>query len=58
MRLAARGTRNMDDGELTIEDKAERAQLRRQAAKIYVESVLVAVALTLLLFAIPLLDLK
>ncbi len=56
--MAARGTRNMDDGELTIEDKAERAQLRRQAAKIYVESVLVAVALTLLLFAIPLLDLK
>lgn len=45
--------RNMDDGELTIEDKAVRARLRRQAAKVYAESVFVAVAFTLLLLAIP-----
>ena len=53
MRLAARGARNMDDEELTIEDKAVRAQLRRQAAKVYAESILAGVVLTALALAIP-----
>lgn len=46
--MAARGARNLDDGELTIEDKALRARLRRQATKVYVESILAALALTAL----------
>lgn len=53
MRLAARGTRNLDDGDSTIEDETVKAQLRKQANKVYAESIFVAAALTLLLFAIP-----
>ena len=43
----------MDGGELTIEDKAMTAQLRRQAAKVYAESILTGLALTALALVMP-----
>ena len=38
----------MDGGDEAIENEEERAQLRRQARRVYVESVLLAAVLTLL----------
>jgi hypothetical protein len=46
VRLAARGLRDMDDGEKPVEDQAERAQLKKQALAVYAKSVAVAVVLT------------
>ena len=53
MRLAARGTRNMDNGDSTVEDDMLKARLRSQAAKVYVESILAAVVVTALFLLIP-----
>lgn len=51
--MAARGTRNMDNGEEKIEDQALVQQLRRQADKVKKEAVGVAAALTLVALLIP-----
>ena len=48
MVLAARGARNLDGGDEAIEEAAVKGQLRRQARRVYVESVLLAAVLTLL----------
>ena len=48
MRLAARGTRNMDDGEQVIEDATELACVRRQAAGVTTRAVVIAIALAAL----------
>ena len=53
MALAARGARNMDAGDEQVSDEAERAQLRRQARRIHVQSVVAGVALTALAFFAP-----
>ena len=53
MRLAAQGLRNMDDGPERIEDPAILAQVRRQARKVYRESIAVALALTAVFMVIP-----
>jgi hypothetical protein len=45
----------MDTGPEAIEDAAELARVRRQARKVYVQSAVVATALTALVTAIPLL---
>gem|GEM_PF-2517424 len=44
--MTARGSRNMDTGEEKIEDAQLMQILRRQARKVYIESVLAAAALT------------
>ena len=51
--MAARGTRNLDDGEEQIEDQALVQQLRRQADKVQKEAVGVAVLLTLASLLLP-----
>lgn len=53
MALAARGARNMDTGDETVEEEAEKVTLRRQARRIHVESALAAAALTALSFFTP-----
>lgn len=53
MRLASRGTRNLDNGEEKVEDQAIAEQLRRQANKVQIEAVAVAGALTAILFLLP-----
>ena len=50
MGLAARGSRNMDDGEEKIEDSELRRLLRRRAMKVYLESVAMGVVLTVAVF--------
>jgi len=42
----------MDTGEETIEDKAERAAIRRQARKVAIESAVLAAAATFVALAI------
>jgi hypothetical protein len=44
--LAARGSRNLDNGEKKIEDETLIARLRRQARKVHVQSILTALLLT------------
>jgi hypothetical protein len=51
--LAARGSRHIGDSIEQIEDQAELAQVRRQAAKVNVKTVVVALLLTLLALLIP-----
>ena len=46
MRLAARGVRDLDGGEETIEVTFMRAQVKRQAREILIESLLLGAALT------------
>lgn len=46
MRLAGRGLRNMDTGEEAVTDADELAALRRQARKVHLEAVALAVVLT------------
>ena len=53
MSLAARGARNMDSGIERIEEDDVKAQLRRQARRVYLKAILAAAALTLLCLAIP-----
>jgi hypothetical protein len=48
VRLAARGTRNLDRGEERIDDAALVARLRSQARKVTVQSSLAAAGLTAL----------
>jgi len=51
--LAARGARNMDAGKEFIEDEDVKAQLRRQARRVYAKAIVAACALTLVCLAIP-----
>jgi hypothetical protein len=51
--LAARGTRKLGDKEEKIEDAAELAQVRRQARRVQLEALLVAIPLTLIGLALP-----
>ena len=51
--LAARGVRNLDRGEEVINDPAELAQVRRQARRVRLEGLALAVGLTLVLLALP-----
>jgi hypothetical protein len=51
--LASRGVRDMDNGEEQIEDSAELRQVRKQALKVHIESVLAAALLTGLCLLIP-----
>jgi hypothetical protein len=44
--LAARGARNMDDGEQAIDDEVERKRLRLQARAVYLEATFIAALLT------------
>lgn len=53
MSLAARGSRNMDNGVERIDDERILAQVRRQARKVYIKSLLVAVPLTALVALVP-----
>ena len=53
MRLAARGRRETDTGDEPIDDPWLVAQLRVQAREIYVQSVLVAAALTAVALLLP-----
>lgn len=50
---AARGLRDMDGEEEEIEDPEELVQVRRQARRVHVESVLAAVLLTGIAVAVP-----
>lgn len=51
--LAARGARNMDGGNETIADPRELTQVRAQARRVYLQSVLVAAAVTILVVVLP-----
>jgi hypothetical protein len=51
--LASRGLRDMDGGVERIEDAAVRAQVQRQARRVYVRGVLWATALTALALLVP-----
>jgi len=44
--LAARGTRNMDSGEVAVADDAERRQLRGQARRVHARALATAALLT------------
>jgi hypothetical protein len=46
--LAARGTRNLDEGEETIEDRGLADALRRRARGIWIRSLVLALGLTLI----------
>ncbi len=48
MALAARGSRNLDTGEEKIQDTAALRQLRRQARRVHIESILAGAWLTAL----------
>jgi len=52
VRLAARGTRNLDDGERQLDDVVLKHLLRRQARKVYAEAIVSAAVLTGLCLAI------
>jgi len=43
----------MDTGPETIEDRAELAQVRRQARKVHIQSAIFATVLTILVLVIP-----
>lgn len=53
MRLAARGVRDLDDGEETIEDSVIKKQLQKQANKVKMESLAMAGSLTALALILP-----
>lgn len=53
MALAARGARNMDNGPEKITDPKTLAQVRRQAARGYIKSIALGLALTLVVFILP-----
>jgi hypothetical protein len=48
VKLASRGQRDLDTGIETIEDPAERAQVRRQARTVHLKALAAAALLTLL----------
>jgi len=51
--LASRGLRNISDKEEQIEDQAELRQVRRQALRVILKGVLVALPLTVIAFILP-----
>jgi hypothetical protein len=51
--LAARGARNMDEGDEPIGEDAERVELARQARRIHIKSIVAGLALTVLTFFAP-----
>jgi hypothetical protein len=51
--LASRGLRNISDKEEQIEDQAELKQVRRQASRVILKGVLIAIPLTILAYLIP-----
>ena len=53
MSLASRGLRNISDKEERIEDQAELKQVRRQALRVVLKGVLIAIPLTILAYLIP-----
>ncbi len=53
MALASRSSRNLTGVEEKIQDRAELAQVQRQARKVYIESLIAAAILTLLALVIP-----
>jgi hypothetical protein len=50
--LAARGVRNMDGGDETIDDPLVLAQMRRQARRVYTRAALLAVVVTAAIVAV------
>lgn len=48
MVLAARGLRHLDGGEEKVEDEEAALQIRRRSYKVHIESILAAIALTIL----------
>ena len=53
MYLAARGLRDLNGKQEKIEDPEELAQVRRQALRVHIESVLGGIVLTAITIAIP-----
>ena len=53
MALAARGARNMDTGVEQIADEAMKTRLRRQAIRVYLDSILAALVLMALFLILP-----
>jgi len=51
--LASRGLRNMDSGEEKIEDADELARVRAQARRVYAESALFAIVVTIVALLLP-----
>jgi len=51
--LASRGLRNISDNEERIEDPVELVQVRRQALRVILKGVLIAIPLTILAYLIP-----
>jgi hypothetical protein len=51
--LAARGARNMDNGKEFIQEEPVKAQIRRQARMVYIKSLGLAVALTVICLLVP-----
>ncbi len=51
--MAARGTRNMDQGEEKIEDAAELRRLRQQARRVHRKALVLAGVLTVVAVALP-----
>ena len=52
MVLAARGTRNLDAGDEPVNDAEIERQLRKQARKVYTESVAMALVLTAIMIIV------
>ncbi len=52
MVLAARGTRNLDAGDEPVNDREIEDQLRRQARKVYIESIVMALVLTAIMILV------
>ncbi len=53
MALAARGSRNMDDGDEKIEDESLVKQLRDQAQKVQREAIIFTIVVEVLILLIP-----
>jgi hypothetical protein len=51
--LAARGSRQLGDTAEKIDDPAELAQVRKQARRVQLKSLLAAIPLTLIALALP-----
>ncbi|MBD0373461.1 MAG: hypothetical protein ICV60_21680 [Pyrinomonadaceae bacterium] len=51
--MAARGTRNMDEGEESVTDKNELKHLRSTAGKIHRRALITAIVVTLVALAFP-----
>jgi hypothetical protein len=53
VRLASRGQRDLDQGAQAIDDSAELAQVKSQARKVHMQSLVAAALLTALALAVP-----